>query len=275
MVPAECRAHTITVVTDRMGEALPEHVSANREAWDRFAAEFAEPGRVNWAKPSPEWGIWSIPEAEMRLLPEDIAGQDVIELGCGTAYVSAWLARLGARPVGIDVSPAQLETARTLQGEFGLDFPLHLGNAEATPFADASFDVAISEYGASLWADPYEWVPEAARLLRPAGKLIFITDTALIQMTAPEHEADGPAGTELLRPYFGMRRMVWPDDMSVEFHLPHGEWIRLLREIGFEIERLVEIRAPVDAIADPRWTYVTSEWARNWPSEEAWIARKR
>jgi SAM-dependent methyltransferase len=254
---------------------LPPHVRANREAWDRYAVEYAEGGRRNWAKPSPTWGIWSIPEDDLQLLPDDLDGKDVVELGCGTAYVSAWLARRGARPVGIDNSPAQLETARALQREFGIDFPLHLGNAEATPFEDASFDVAVSEYGAALWADPYAWIPEAARLLRPGGQLMFLTNAALVQLTVPDLEAAGPAGTELIRPYFGMHRTTWPDDTSVEFHLPHGEWIRVLRSAGFEVERLVEIQAPEGAVADPRWTFVTPEWARKWPSEEAWIARKR
>src|SRR6476619_4619039 len=110
-------------------------------------------------------------ERELRLLPDDLAGRDTIELGCGTAYVSAWLARRGARPVGIDNSEAQLATAASLQAEHGLSFPLHHGNAEATPFEDASFDIAISEYGASIWCDPYAWIPEAARLLRPGGEL--------------------------------------------------------------------------------------------------------
>ena len=62
----------------------------------------------------------------------------------------------------------------TLQAEFGIEFPLHLGNAEATPFPDASFDFAISEYGAAIWCDPYKWIPEAARLLRPGGRLHFL-----------------------------------------------------------------------------------------------------
>ena len=87
-----------------------------------------------------------------------VAGKDVIELGCGMAYVSAWFARLGARPVGIDNSAVQLETARRLLAEHGVLFPLIHGIAEAVPYPDASFDMAISEYGVAIWADPYLWI---------------------------------------------------------------------------------------------------------------------
>ena len=255
-------------------ESLPEHARANREAWDRYAAEYVEPGRRSWSTSEISWGIWSIPESDVHLLPEDVRGQDVVELGCGTGYVSAWLARRGARPVGIDNSPAQLATARAFQQEFGLEFPLHLGNAETTPFESESFDGAVSEYGAALWADPYAWIPEASRLLRPGGWLMFLTNSPLVILTSPELEADGPAGTTLLRPYFGMHRTVWPDDTSVEFHLPHGEWVRLLRDHAFDVERLVELRPAEDATT--RYTQIASlEWARQWPSEEVWIARKR
>jgi SAM-dependent methyltransferase len=256
-------------------ETLPEHVAANREAWDRYAVEYIEPGRRAWASDEPTWGIWGIPESELHLFPDDLPGKDAIELGCGTAYVSAWLARRGARPVGIDNSAAQLATARRFQEEFGLEFPVHLGNAEQTPFPEASFDVAISEYGAALWADPYAWIPEAARLLRPGGRLVFLTNGLILQLCVEELEADDPAKEQLRRPLFGLHRTVWPDDTSVEFHLPHGEWIRLLREHGFDIERLVEIQAPADAVDSVKHSYVTADWARKWPSEEAWVARKR
>jgi SAM-dependent methyltransferase len=256
-------------------ETLPEHVRANREAWDKYAHEYVEPGRKNWSTTEISWGIWDIPEAEVQLLPADVAGQDVVELGCGTGYVSAWLARRGARPVGIDNSPAQLETAKKFQAEFGLDFPLHLGNAETTPFEDASFDGAVSEYGAALWADPYAWIPEAARILKPGGWLMFLTNSPLVTITIPdEGDDEAPAGTELLRPYFGLHRTTWQGDDSVEFHLPHGELVRLLLASGFEIERLVEIQAPPGATT--RWTSIaTPEWANKWPSEEAWFVRKR
>ncbi len=202
----------------------------------------------------------------------DVAGLDVIELGCGTAYVSAWLARLGARPVGIDNSPKQLETARRLQAEHGLGFPLLLGNAEAVPYPDASFDLAVSEYGASIWADPYRWIPEAARLLRPGGRLSFLVNSFLDMLCVPD-EDDMPPTDRLVRDQFRSYRYEWSSDDSVEFHLPHGEMIRLLRASGFEVEDLIEIQAPEGATT--RFPWMDPQWARRWPSEEIWKARKR
>jgi SAM-dependent methyltransferase len=257
-----------------METELPEHVQRNRVAWDLMATDYVETGEHAWKESEPSWGIFSIPESEVGMLPPDVAGLDTIELGCGTAYVSAWLARRGARPVGIDNSPKQLETARRLQAEHDLTFPLHLGNAEATPFPDASFDLAISEYGACLWCDPYKWIPEAARLLRPGGQLMFLTNGLLIALGSPQgDDEDAPVTDRLERDLFGLHRFDWSDG-SVEFHLPHGEWIRLLRENGFDVEALIELQAPEGATTKYH-PYVTAEWARRWPAEEVWKARKR
>ena len=243
----------------------------NRAQWNENAAEYVEPGRRNWAQEEPTWGIWSVPEADVGMLPTDLAGKDTIELGCGTGYVSAWLARRGARPVGIDNSEQQLATARRLQAEHGIEFPLVHGNAEAVPYPDASFDLAISEYGASIWADPYAWIPEAARLLRPGGRLIFLVNGLLLMLAMPSAEA--PATNEMLRPLRGLHRLEWDDDDSVNFHLSHGDWIALLRENRFEIERLAELYPPAGATT--RFPYATPEWAAQWPTEEVWVARKR
>jgi hypothetical protein len=108
---------------------LPEHVARNRAAWDELAAECVESGERHWGEDEFSWGIWGVPEAQLRLLPEDLTG----------------------------------------------------------------------EYGAAIWCDPYRWIPEAARLLRPGGELLFLGN-----------------------------------------HAP----------------------------------YVSGEWARKWPAEEAWRARK-
>jgi SAM-dependent methyltransferase len=252
---------------------LPEHVRVNRAAWDVYAADYVAAGRRAWSEDEPSWGIFSVPERVAGVLPERLDGLDTIELGCGTAYVSAWLARRGARPVGIDNSEAQLATARALQREHGLEFPLHHGNAEATPFADESFDLAISEYGASIWCDPYRWIPEAARLLRPGGRLIHLVNGTILMLCMPDDES--AAGDRLLRDYFGLHRIEWPDEQppSVEFHLGYGDWIRLLRANGFEVEDLVELQAPEGATT--RHLFVTAEWARRWPCEEVWKARRR
>jgi len=251
---------------------LPDYVLQNRSHCDELARSYVPSAERHWAQAEPSWGIWGIPEAEVGMIPADIRGKDAIELGCGTAYVSACLARAGARVTGIDNSEAQLETARRMQREHGLEFPLLHGNAERVPYPDGSFDLAISEYGACLWADPYRWVPEAARLLRPGGRLHFLTNGHVLTLCAPPLETD-TATDRLQRPAFGLHRLEWPDDTGVEFHLTHGSWIRLFRENGFEIEELLELRPPEGAAT--RYPYVTAEWARQWPSEEVWKVRKR
>jgi SAM-dependent methyltransferase len=251
--------------------ALPEHVRRNRARWNAEARNYAAGGERAWARAEPTWGIWRVPESRLGVLPKNLAGRAGIELGCGTAYVSAWLARRGVQVIGIDASPAQLATARRLQREHGLQFPLIEADAERVPCRGAIFDLAISEYGACLWADPDRWVAEAARILRPGGELIFLVNSPLFALCVPAE--NGAAGDRLLRPAFGMRRVEWPGDPGVEFHLVHADWIRVLRRNGFEVEDLIEVRPEESSTTSSE--YVTLEWARQWPSEEIWRARRR
>lgn len=253
---------------------LPDYAERNRDAWTKWAPDWVEPGRRSWEDPQITWGIWEIPESEIGAFADisEWKGKDVIELGCGTAYFSAWMAKLGANPVGIDITPGQLVSARRFQQEFGIEFPLIEGSAENVPLPDERFDLVISEYGASIWCDPFKWIPEAARLLRPGGRMVFLRNGTLSMLcTGPT----GGAQDRLVRDYFGMHRLEWEDgDTSVEFHLPFGEMVRLLRSAGFEIENMIEIQAPDDA-PETRFEYMTKSWARRWPSEEIWVARKR
>jgi SAM-dependent methyltransferase len=243
----------------------------NREVWTRKNAEYTGDSALrSWAKEGITWGVFGVPEEEIAVLG-DVNGLDVVELGCGTAYFSARLARRGARPVGVDVTPAQLETARRCMAETGIEFPLVEASAEDVPLADSSFDLAFSEHGASAWCDPYRWIPEAARLLRPGGRLVFLHTTPFVYPHFPDV---GDPSRELQRPYFGMHRVQWTPDDGIEFQLTYGGWIDVLRGAGFEIERLVELQAPANAERHPYYSDWDPEWSRNWPSEEIWVARK-
>jgi SAM-dependent methyltransferase len=247
-----------------------DYLRANVAAWEGRKDEQRALARRNWLAEEPVWGQFRIAESIVRLLPAGLDGLGVVELGCGTAYVSAWLARRGARPLGIDPTTGQLAIAAQLQTEVGLSFPLMRAAGEEVPLRDDCVDLVISEYGAAIWADPYRWIPEAARVLRPGGELLFLGNSTLMMLCVPAE--DGVAADErLLRPQFGMHRFDWPDDPTVEFHLSHGDWIRLLRANGFVIEELIELRPPEGSTTD--YKFVTDTWARKWPCEEAWRAR--
>jgi len=196
-------------------------------------------------------------------------------LGCGTAYFGAWLKKHGARRVlGVDITPAQLDTAREMNEKFGLGLEFLKANAEAVPLPDASFDMAFSEYGASLWCDPDRWIPEAARLLRPGGELVFMRSTDLEMVCSSDTER---IGTKLVRPLNGMHRLDWTDDevgASTEFHVSHSELFQILRRAGFDVLDFRELYAPEGAVDHPYYQYVSAEWARQWPSEEIWRAKK-
>ena len=249
---------------------LPEYAARNRASWTKSNEDYAhEQGVRAWRSEEITWGVFSVPEAELNVLP-DVDGKDLIELGCGTAYFSAWLARRGARPVGVDVTPAQLATARQMQQETGIEFPLLEANAEEVPLPDESFDVALSEYGASIWCDPYKWIPEAARLLRPGGELVFLRNSTLATLCAA---LDGWHET-LQRPQRGLHRIDWEDEQTTEFQLGHAELFAVLRANGFDVLDLRELYAPADA-QDHDYYHSNAEWAKKWPWEEIWKARKR
>ena len=257
------------------GVELPAHVKANRQLWDDTADQWVGPGERSWASAEPYWGIWQLPESDLKLLPVNMSGMQTIELGCGTGYVSAWMARRGAQPFGIDNSAKQLETAQRLMREHSLHFEVMHGNAESVPKPDASFDFAISEYGAAIWCDPELWLPEAHRLLRSGGRLVFLGNHPLAMLCAPESGA--LVDTSLHRSYFDLGKLDWReveiDPGGVEFNRSISSWMRLFDLIGFDIERYQELQAP--QAASGTQFYVSAEWAQSWPSEQVWHLRKR
>jgi SAM-dependent methyltransferase len=254
-----------------VGEGRSSELALNRALWAVVNARFTDAAAdAMWARTEVVWGLFAVPERDLGVLGE-VRGLDVAELACGTAYVSAWLARAGADPVALDLSGEQLATARRLQAQLGPVFPLVQGDAERAPLASGSFDLVVSEHGAAAWCDPEHWLPEAARLLRPGGRLVFLTNSHLSALCVPDEE--GVAGEGLVRGHREAYRVHWPGG-GIEFHPSHGDWLRLLRRSGFVVEAMHEIFAPAEAGDHAFYDIVSAEWAARWPAEELWVATR-
>lgn len=251
-----------------------DHVAINRDIWNADAGNWVELGRARWALDAPLWGCWRNTESALGLLPERMDGMAAVELGCGTGYVSAWMARRGAQVTGVDVSAEQLATARALDAEHGLAITFLEANAEATGLPDAAFDFAISEYGASIWCPPAAWLAEAWRLLRPGGALVFLGNHPLSLICSPLSGA--PAERALHRPYLGMWGADWQEveiePTGVCFNLTMQGWMEVFAQTGFVVERYQELYAAPDA--EGVIAAVPADWAKDYPVEQVWHLRK-
>jgi SAM-dependent methyltransferase len=245
------------------------HVRKNRRYWEDASESYQREHASQLEQDRPVWGTWGIAESELGALG-DVRGLDVLEYGCGGGQWSRWLVGMGAaRVVGLDLSLNQLRHAHTLIERTGARFAVVNADAERVPLRDGSFDLVMCDHGAMTFADPLRTVPQVARLLRPGGRFVF-------NHGSPFHfvcwdDASDRVGTTLVHDYFGMRK--W-DEETVDFNLPYGEWIRLFRANGFEIEDLIEPRPAAKATTTYPW-YAPHAWARRFPVENLWRLRKR
>jgi SAM-dependent methyltransferase len=250
---------------------LTPHARTNRDFWNELSDSYQQDHAPQLDVHGAAWGVWQIPEEELHILG-DVAGLDLLELGCGAAQWSIVMARRGARVVGLDLSERQLEHAAQQVTDANVDVALVHASAEATPFDDASFDVIMADHGAMVFADPYRTVPEAARLLRDGGLLAFSMHTPFVDACWPP-DADEPLD-RLSMPYFGMHEVDTGASEHVEFQLTYGDWIRLFVASGFVVDDLVELRPAADATSTYR-SDAARGWARNWPMEHVWKVRRR
>ncbi len=216
------------------------------------------------------WGTWSLPESELDLLGP-VAGRDVLEYGCGAAQWSIALARVGARVTGLDNSERQLAHARAAAAAAGVELALVHAAAEATPFADASFDIVFCDHGAISFAPPELTIPEIGRLLRPGGLVAFSVEHPLHAVSC---NGDELPSRGLYASYFDLDRYVEPGGGAVSHCRPVSTYIALLLDGGLSIERFLEPRPGVHATTTYD-QYVALEWARDYPAELMIRARKR
>jgi SAM-dependent methyltransferase len=249
-----------------------DDVRTNRASWESGSDEYQSrnhPQLNRWDRLG--WGTWDVVEDEIHALG-DVAGLNALELGCGAAQVGIKVAMRGANLVGLDLSATQLLHATHNMDETGVRFPLVQASAEEIPFADERFDLVFCDHGATSFTDPHATIPETARVLRPGGMLVFDIATPFIWTCWGDDDA--PPGRELRRDYFGMGRteVADSDGPTIEWQLTYGAWIRLFRASGFVVEDLIELRPPEDAVTT--YDYAPLEWARAFPGEHIWRARK-
>ena len=219
---------------------------ANRSDWDAYADEYQATHGDFLGDAGFIWSPEGVDEGEVHVLGE-VAGHDVLEIGCGAAQCARWLTARGARTVGLDLSHRQLQHARRIDADTGSDVPTVCGTATSLPFADGSFDVAFSAFGAFQFVyDARAAVAEVARVLRPGGRFAFSV-THPVRWSLPDDPT--AAGLVVTSSYWDRTPYVEQDADGratyVEHHRTLGDWVRILAASGFRLVDLVEPEWPV------------------------------
>ncbi|NUS13968.1 MAG: class I SAM-dependent methyltransferase [Streptomyces sp.] len=237
----------------RRSAGLTESSRANRGWWDRNADEYQLEHGGFLGDARFVWGPEGLDEADAGLLGPagGLKDRAVLEIGAGAAQCSRWLAAQGARPVALDLSRRQLQHARRIDEEAaasGDTAPLPLVQADAgfLPFADASFDLACSAYGALPFvADSARVHREVRRVLRPGGRWVFSV-THPVRWAFPDEP--GEEGLTAASSYFDRTPYVEQDEQGravyVEHHRTLGDRVREIAAAGLRLVDLVEPEWP-------------------------------
>ncbi len=242
-------------------------IRANRQYWNLISRSYQEQHDPQIGDAPRLWGMFAIPDAHLHALGE-VTGKHVLELGCGAGQWSRSLAAEGAVVVGLDLSEAQLAAAAKAMGT--ARYPLVQGTAEQLPFAPASFDVVFCDHGGLSWAPPHLAVPQAARVLRRGGRLVFSVISPWFEACYDSH-ADRVT-TQLQHDYFGLHTIA-EDHGAASYQLTYGDWIKTLRSAGLVIDDLIEPQPEPGRHNDYMETD-PPDWAHRWPAEMLWIAHK-
>jgi SAM-dependent methyltransferase len=221
---------------------------ANGPDWDRYADEYQATHGEFLGDVGFVWGPEGLTEDEAGVLG-DVTGKDVLEVGSGAGQCSRWVRAHGGRAVGLDLSHRQLQHSRRIDQDSGVVVPSVQATATHLPFADDSFDVVFSSFGALQFVSELDRaVAEAARVLRPGGRYAF-------SITHPTrwmfHDDPSEAGLVASQSYWDRTPYVEVDEATgvvayVEHHRTLGDWVALLAGTGFRITELLEPEWPAD-----------------------------
>ena len=224
-----------------------ESQRASRAWWDADADDYltehgGDIGDVDFV-----WCPEGLREADAHLLgdPADLAGRRVLEVGCGSAPCTRWLATQGAWPVGLDLSGGMLRHADRINAATDVVVPLVQAGAERLPFADDTFDLACSAFGAVPFvAEPERVMREVARVLRPGGRWVFAVNHPMRWMFSDD---PGPDGLTVTQSYFDRTPYVEIDAAGVPTYVEHH------RTVGDRIRDVVSAGLVLDDLVEPEW----------------------
>ncbi|GEL24746.1 SAM-dependent methyltransferase [Pseudonocardia sulfidoxydans NBRC 16205] len=239
---AEAVLGTAGIARRDVGPAESER--ASRAWWDADADDYLDEHLADIGQVDFVWSPEALHEADARLLGE-VEGRRVLEVGCGSAPCSRWLATQGAHPVALDLSASMLRHARAAGTGTGVVVPLVQAGAEHLPFADASFDIACSAYGAVPFvADPRQVMREVCRVLRPGGRWVFAVNHPMRWMFPDD---PGPDGLVVGQSYFDRTPYLEVDDDGAATYVEHH------RTMGDRIRDVVAAGLVLDDVVEPEW----------------------
>ena len=246
-----------------------------RAAWNRISAGYQAQHQIT--ADAAHYGPFMPDENELRLLG-DVAGQRILELGCGGGQCSIAFARQGAFVVGIDLSDEQITFARQLAAQHGVDVRFEQGDAaDLGRFAAASFDIVFSAYALHYVPAIERCLAEAARVLAPGGRLVFSLDHPFRQVFWDE-EADEDS-LLAARSYWRRGAMEWQWTGGAawmrSFHRTMGDWVDLLHSAGFQVQRILEPQPQLDDAEQISWAgSYDLEIVRLIPQTVVFVARR-
>ena len=234
-------------VATRRSAGDDESRAASRSWWDHQADDYLDEHGAFLGEARFVWCPEGLSESDAGLLG-DVRDRRVLEVGCGAAQCARWLLAAGADPVALDLSAAMLLRGREVGAATGLAVPLIQADATRLPFADASFDIACSAYGAVPFvADSGAVMAEVARVLRPGGRWVFSV-THPLRWSFPDDA--GTDGLVACDSYWDRRPYVEQGPTGratyVEHHRTLGDRVREITAAGLTLVDLVEPEWPAD-----------------------------
>lgn len=231
---------------------------ANRRWWDSDAERYHAEHGAFLGDADFVWCPENLNEDDAGLLGE-VAGRRVLEVGCGSAPCARWLSARGAEVVAFDISAGMLRHGLAAAARTGISVPLVQADVCALPFADETFDLACSAFGAIPFvADSAEAMREVYRVLRAGGRWVFAVNHPMRWMFIDD---PGDAGMVAVQSYFDRSPYVEVDEQDepayAEHHRTMGDRVREIVAAGFRLVDVIEPEWPDDF--DGVW----GQWSRH------------